>query len=620
MCGITGILHLDSQRNAQQEVLQKMTDIIQHRGPDGEGFYCHKNIGLGHRRLSIIDLSTGDQPMFNDDRSIALIFNGEVYNYIELREELKTLGHQFHTTSDTEVIIRAYEQWGIDCQKKFNGMWGFALWDEREQRLLLSIDRLGIKPLHYGVHDNTLLFGSEIKSLLAYGFPTKPNHEMLGLYLTLSYLPAPYTYYKNIKKLLPGHCLILKDGQIREEKYWDIPQVPAEEMLTNQVQVYEEFEHLLKDAVKIRMRSDVPFGAFLSGGLDSASVVSLMSGITNQPVQTFTIGFEDKAYDESHLAQEIATKFNTQHTLNYVQPDKFEDALKHISFHYDEPFGDSSAIPTGYVSKYARQNVKMALTGDGGDEVLSGYTVYQGEKFAHQYQKLPGFIRKGIPGTVNFSSKLLRGGLKYKLNRISSVAEASNQDFTSRLKSKVSWLENKRLFELLGSSSGYLSIDDYLSDTFNQCNYQDPFYKMMYFNLKVSLPFDMLVKVDRMSMAHSLETRIPFLDYRLVELMVKVSKKIKMEGYERKSVLRNTVGKTLPYSVLNAPKKGFVVPLREWFKAKSFEKNLSKLHKEDFGLNSSVIKQIAKDNQQGKKDYGYFIWMLFVLKNWLDKN
>ncbi|WP_299455622.1 asparagine synthase (glutamine-hydrolyzing) [uncultured Microscilla sp.] len=617
MCGITGIFHFDKDRRVQQNILKQMTDIIHHRGPDGEGFYCHNNIGLGHRRLSIIDLSTGDQPMFNDDRSIALIFNGEIYNYIELKEELKTLGHRFHTTSDTEVIIRAYEQWGIDCQNKFNGMWGFALWDKHKQQLLLSIDRLGIKPLHYGIHDNTLLFGSEIKSLLAYGFPTKPNDEVLGLYLTLSYLPAPYTYYKDIKKLQPGHCLIIREGQVTEKKYWDIPQVPEAQMLTDKVQVYEQFESILKDAVKIRMRSDVPFGAFLSGGLDSSSVVALMSQIASQPVETFTIGFQDKAYDESHLAQEVATRFNTKHTLNYVQPDSFEEALKHILFHYDEPFGDSSAIPTGYVSKYARQNVKMVLTGDGGDEVLSGYTVYQGEKFAHQYQKLPGFIRKGIPNAVNVSSKLMRGRLKYTLNRISAVTEASNQGFIPRLINKVSWVEKGVLQNLMGDSSKYMTIEDYFHDVFAQCNYQDPFYQVMYFNLKISLPFDMLTKVDRMSMAHSLETRIPFLDYRLVELMVKVSKNIKMQGYERKSVLRNTVGKALPKNILHAPKKGFGVPLREWFKEKSFENHLNSLSNQDFGLNSNTIQTIVKENQLGKKDYGNFIWMLFVLRNWL---
>ncbi|MEO6837232.1 MAG: asparagine synthase (glutamine-hydrolyzing), partial [Ginsengibacter sp.] len=372
MCGIAGYLHFDKERNSDPALIKKMADIISYRGPDGEGYYVHKNIAFGHRRLSIIDLSTGNQPMFSDDKSIVLIFNGEIYNYIELREELKKSGYSFKTTSDSEVIIQAYREWGIDCQNKFNGMWAFALWDENKQQLLLSRDRIGEKPLHYGIVDNTLVFGSEIKCLFAYGFPQKIDQELLEIYLTLKYIPAPFTFFENIKKLKAGYCLIIRGQDIKEYQYWDLPEIDETNMIENKKEVYENFENLFKDSVKLRMRSDVPYGAFLSGGLDSSSIVALMSKISSFPVETFTIGFKEKSYDERHLALLVANEYRTNHHEHVVEPETFTESLNNIVYHYDEPFGDSSAIPTGYVSKFASSKVKMVLTGDGGDEVLSG--------------------------------------------------------------------------------------------------------------------------------------------------------------------------------------------------------------------------------------------------------
>ena len=314
MCGITGIFHFDPSRNANESLLRKMTDTLSHRGPDGEGYFCKNNIGLGHRRLSIIDLSTGDQPMFNEDKSIAIIFNGEIYNYVELKDELKDRGCKFRTGSDTEVIIRAYETWGTDCQGKLNGMWAFALWDERKGQLFISRDRIGEKPLFYTTRDNTFVFGSEIKSILAHGCPATPNPELTELYLTLGYIPAPYTFYKNISKLQAGHYLTIGPGSVQEKKYWDLPEIDEDHMISDKKQVYENFEGLLKDSVRIRMRSDVPYGAFLSGGLDSAGIVALMSEISKEPVRTFTIGSDKKMFDERKLAAEVAQKFFAAHS------------------------------------------------------------------------------------------------------------------------------------------------------------------------------------------------------------------------------------------------------------------------------------------------------------------
>lgn len=614
MCGITGFLHFEKQRIADSVVLKNMTDSIAHRGPDGEGFYCHQNVGLGHRRLSIIDLDTGSQPMFSDDRSIVIVFNGEIYNYIELRQELKMAGHRFHTDSDTEVIIKAYQQWGVQCQNKFNGMWAFALWDEKEQQLFLSIDRVGEKPLYYTTFDNTFVFGSEIKALLKFNVPAIINQELIEIYLTLGYIPAPYSFYKNIHKLLPGHHLIVKDSTHQLAKYWDFTQRPDQEMIKDKKKVYQTFEELFYDSVKIRMRSDVPYGAFLSGGLDSGSVVSAMSSISSYPVKTFTIGFEQKEYDETELAKEIAHKFNTQHHVEMVELTTFDESLKKILYHYDEPFGDSSAIPTGYVAKTAARSVKMVLTGDGGDEVLSGYTTYQGEKFASMYKPIPFVLRKGLLNSVYAFAFLTKGTWRYKLNRVASVLNASSLTFLDRLLLKVSWVSPHLIHQLIGNNKSILSFREYIADFFKPCTYKNDFYKMMYFHLKCSLPYDMLVKVDRMTMAYSLEARAPFLDYRLIDFMTQVDHTVKMKGFERKSVLRNTIAKQLPHSVLNAPKKGFGVPLREWFKYQSFDDKLRDLYEINFGLNSHVIKGIIEENKQGKYDLGNFIWMLFLLK------
>lgn len=616
MCGIAGFFHFEKEREANKGVLVGMTDCISHRGPDGDGYYVKGPVALGHRRLSIIDLVSGDQPMFSDDGSIAVIFNGEIYNYIELRDELKKLGHSFKTTSDTEVIIHAYLQWGTDCQNKFNGMWAFALWDEKKQHLFLSRDRIGEKPLFYSVFNKTLVFGSEIKSLLSFGCPAEPDLSLTSLYLTLSYIPAPYSFYKNIKKLQPGHFIIATTDKVAEHKYWDLPVIDESDMITDKKLVNKTFEELLSNSVEIRMRSDVPFGAFLSGGLDSTSIVALMSDISKSPVRTFTIGYKDKMFDERDLALLVAKKFKTDHSEYVIEPDAFEDSLNMVLAHFDEPFGDSSAIPTGKVSEIAVRKVKMVLTGDGGDEVLSGYTPYQGEKFAEKYQRVPSLIRNILPGAIGGVGKVFTGNLRYKLNRAARVLATSNMPFKDRLMTKM-WSSPETASKLVGDHGPQIQIADVLDDLFNKYKARDPFYKTMFYHIKGVLPDDYLVKVDRMSMAHSLETRVPFLDHRLVEFMTRVHKDVKMEGYERKSVLRNTIGKRLPQELLNATKKGFGVPLRTWFRDAQFDQKLQSLTSDDIGLNTSMIRKMVDDNLSGRQDLGNFLWMLFVYREWV---
>lgn len=614
MCGISGFFHFDYDKLADKNLLKKMTDIIFHRGPDGEGFYINNNIALGHRRLSIIDLNTGGQPMFNNDKSVALVFNGEIYNYIELREELRTLGHHFKTNSDTEVILCAYEQWGIDCQNKFNGVWAFALWDDRKKQLFLSRDRIGEKPLHYAIYDNSIVFGSEMKSLFAYGIPKEPTLEMLEVYLVMTNIPEPHTFYKHIKKLESGHCIIVRDGRINDYQYWNLPEIDERNMLSDKKQIYEQFSSLLEDAVKIRMRSDVQFGAFLSGGLDSSSIVALMSQNSPYPINTFTIGFDYRSFDERDLAAEVARFFKTNHHSGSVSPDEFSSIINRIAFHYDEPFGDSSAIPVYYVSSYAAQHVKMVLTGDGGDEILSGYTSYQGIKLSNIIKRIPSPVRNWFPKINDNVSILFNGSIRYKMNKASSVVRTANLDFPERIAEKTAYADLASIKELTSQQRDILKVEDFLNDFMIKCKYKDDFYKLMYLNFKYNLPNDYLVKVDRMSMANSIEARIPFLDHRLIEFMVKVDKEVKMQGWERKSILRKTIGKQLPQSILSAPKKGFGIPLREWFKDKSFENTINEnLNNLDNILNGSKIDKLVLENNSGHKDNGNFIWTLMML-------
>ena len=618
MCGICGFVHFDKDKPVSLSALQRMSDAIAHRGPDGQGKHIKDNVALAHQRLAIIDLSSGDQPMFNMDRSIGVVFNGEIYNYLELREELVSLGYDFVTQSDTEVLIHAFDEWGTELHKKLNGMWAFAIWDDREKRLFISRDRMGEKPLFYAEIDSTFLFASELKSILAYGVPRDANLEVLELYLTLGYIPAPFSFVKNIHKLLPGQYAIVKNGRVQLRKYWDLPELDENDMLTNREQVSEQFRALFYDSIRLRMRSDVLYGAFLSGGLDSASIVSVMSEISLQPVETFTIGFDEKGFDESLLAREVADHFRTNHHEYTVTPESFNESLDRILYHYDEPFGDSSAIPTGYVSKCASEHVKMVLTGDGGDEVLSGYNAYQSEKFATYYRKVPSFIREMPIRILSLVSHVSTVEQQLKLTRIRNILFTSSLDLNARLIAKAAWAELDVIRALLRPHANkMMPVDEYLSDFMSHCDYRDNFYRMMFYHTKLTLPEDMLTKVDRMSMAYSLEARVPFLDHRIVEFMSHVHKDVKMRGFERKSILRRTIGRTLPRSLLCAPKKGFVVPVREWFKNRLLTSSLPELLVQSpLAMNRELVDEIAVKHATGQVDYGNFLWMLFLLGKW----
>jgi len=612
MCGIAGVLYRDQQVPVKPDLLKAMTDMVRHRGPDGQGLHIAPGLGLGHRRLAIIDPAAGQQPMMDAETQNIIVYNGEVFNYVEVRAELTAAGHTFRTDSDTEVILKAYAQWGERCLDRFNGMWAFAIWDHSHRRLFLARDRLGIKPLHYCVDAQRIVFASEMKSLFAAGVPRTPDASLLDVYLTFGYNPAPHSFFSGVRKLLPGHYLITDGKRTEIHRYWDLPAIEEAEMRRDAVAVQEEFAHLLGDAVRISMRSDVPFGAFLSGGLDSASVVTLMAEQTRLPVETFTIGFDDPAFDERRLARLVSARVNTQHHEAVVSPDHLDAALHQVAFHYDEPFGDSSALPTGHVARLAARHVKMVLTGDGGDEVLSGYPAYQVEKLAGSYLRIPRFVRRSAEVFVGGVAEVTRGRMRYTANRYYRLLSTTAAPFEDRLLAKIAWLQEDRRRALLAGLHVHCA-KDVIVELMRECPYQDPFYRLMYFNYKTSLPDRMLTKVDRMTMAWSLEARVPFLDYRLVELMSVVHKDVKLPGLMRKAVLRKTIGRKLPKALLAAGKRGFTPPLRRWFRQGDLADGNVKRAVAMTGLSGSVIEQILAEQHAGQRDHGDLLWMLMVL-------
>jgi asparagine synthase (glutamine-hydrolysing) len=614
MCGICGVVHFDDERAASADVVRRMTATMVHRGPDGEGVYVQRNAALGHRRLSIIDLENGAQPMVSRDGQAVIVLNGEIYNYLELRNELRAAGCVFLTQSDTEVALQAYQRWGMSCVERFNGMWAFAIWDVPRRLMFVSRDRIGEKPLHYAVADESFVFGSEIKAILEYGVPRRPALEFLELYLALGYFPAPYTGFQGVRKLKPGHSIIVKDGRITEQKYWDLPDVAESDLRRDRDQVHRDFNELFSDSVRLRMRSDVAFGAFLSGGLDSASVVAVMTDHATRPIETFTMAFGHRDFDESALARLVAERYHTNHHERSVAPQDFDDAIETVLSHCDEPFGDSSAIPTSHIAQRARQDVKMVLTGDGGDEVLSGYNSYQGIKLTAAYRRIPA--RRVIPPLVSAVARRMRGRTRYTLNKVARACALADLDFVPRMTRKFVGGELATVQSLL-TDYPRVGIEEFVREMLQGCRYTSEFYQLMFCDLKMHLPDDMLTKVDRMTMAYSLEARVPFLDHRLIELLTTVGSEIKMEGLERKSILRATLGRRLPRALLLGRKMGFTLPLREWFRSPEFGDRLGRLPRIDAAVDPAAVKRLTEEHQEGKADHANRIWMLFVLNRWL---
>lgn len=614
MCAIAGFVGFEDK-----ELLGRMCDIQVHRGPDDYGYYIDKDVSLGHRRLSIIDLRTGKQPIHNEDESIWITYNGEIYNFKELKKELESKGHRFYTNTDTEVIIHQYEEDEELCVEKFRGMFAFALWDSNKKKLFLARDRLGIKPLYYSLNGNRILFASEIKGIL---LDKKTSREIdpiaLDDFLNLRYIPAPRTIFKNIKKLLPGHFLVYQDGKAQIREFWDLHF--DEQFVDDESYYMEKMIRLLEESVKMELISDVPLGAFLSGGIDSSTVVALMSKSMEQPVKTFSIGFEEESFNELKYARMVADHFSTEHHEFIVEP-KSIDILPKLVWQMDEPFADFTALPLYYVSEMARKYVKVVLSGEGGDELFGGYPWYlpkPTDRLAHYFQKIPRTIQK-IPLKVINLLPDANGhiGLTKKILHLSAM---SDED---RFISRMSLLDDKVRNNLYLDSFHQqfkTRTEDVLKFYFRKTDARIFLNKLFYVDIKTFLRDDILVQVDKTGMLNSIETRPPIIDHKLVEFAASVPPHLKINGDTTKYLFRKAVKSLLPKEIIQRKKWGFTLPLHHWLSGEL--KDLPSLilldertRNRDYFRRDYIEKLLSKFKDNSKA-YSPHIARLMILELW----
>lgn len=626
MCGICGVLLLDPSNSVESGVLERMNRTMVHRGPDDEGYYASGPVGLAMRRLSIIDLESGKQPICNEDESIWIVFNGEIYNYPEIRQELIAKGHTLRTHSDTEVIVHLYEDMGDDCVCRLNGMFGFALWDANRRRLLIGRDRLGIKPIFYSFQDgNRLVFGSEIKAVLAGGVSREPDYQALYDYVSLMYVPTPATAFKAIQKLPPGCVLSCSAEGMRVRSYWDIPlpQQGCEEPVSPAFE--EELLHLIEASVRRHMIADVPLGALLSGGLDSTTIAAVMARRVQAPLQTFTVGFDRSSYDEAPAASLVAQTLGTNHLSKQVHPGMIASIPDLLCF-FDEPFADYSAIPTFLVSQLAAQHVKVVLTGDGGDEVFAGYQTYVAPRVSSVYTMIPRWIREKIiaPAVRHLPVSMDRISFDYMAKRFVTGAHLPLGEAHYWWKVIFNEEEKRQLFThdfLDGSFEDTFRVFD---QYFKIAEHADPLNRLLYVDAKTFLLDDNLTKVDRMTMANSLEARVPLLDHELVERLALIPPQEKSRGLGTKRLLRRAVRDLLPPSIRKGKKKGFTPPLPYWIRDE-LRGFLLDMFAEDrirsTGiLNPACCRQLLDDHLSGSKDNNRQIWTVAALLCWWERN
>ncbi|MEM4724710.1 MAG: asparagine synthase (glutamine-hydrolyzing) [Candidatus Hadarchaeum sp.] len=624
MCGIAGILHFDGNP-AQAHLVRLMRDVLAHRGPDDSGDYTCGPVGLGHRRLSIIDLSSaGHQPMSNEDETIWITYNGEIYNFLELRRELVLKGHEFRSATDTEVIVHAYEEWGPSCVERFNGMFAFAIWDERWQRMWLVRDRLGVKPLFYSYSPTRFLFGSEIKAILQHPSTDRTiDYEALAYYLALNYIPAPYTLFAQIRQILPGHYLLVDTfGNVQDVAYWDV--VYQESEYRDEKEYREQFIALLEDAIRLRLVSDVPFGAFLSGGLDSSTVAYWMSRHMSSAVKTFSIGFPEASYNELDYARQVAQSIQSAHHERIVEADDVAAVFAKIVWHAEEPTADSSLIPVYYLSQMTREHVTMVLSGDGADEILAGYETYQAYYLHRLYRAMPTWLRNHviIPLVKRLPVSDSKVSWDFKLRRFVKSGDLTSEDAHAIWRMIFDAEQRKCLLAPLHGQVGIdADVTDLYRQVFAQTNARHPLNRMLYVDTRFYLPSDMLVKIDRMSMAHSLEARVPFLDYRLVEFMATVPPNLKLRDFlHKKYLLKAVMQGKLPDAVLTRKKEGFNVPNARWIKGelKPFVTDyLSPPYLRNMGiLDVQTTQELLRDHFNGRADNSHQIWCLLTLALW----
>jgi len=621
MCGICGAIWTDASRAIDAETLRRMTDVMTHRGPDDSGQHLAQGVALGHRRLSIIDLAGGQQPMCNEDGTVWIVYNGEVYNFLELRPDLEARGHHFKTNSDTEVILHLYEDEGAGCLERLRGMFALAIWDAPRRRLFLARDRLGQKPLVYREEAGRLLFASEQKSLLQVpGVPRELDPQALDAYLALQYVPHPQSIFKGFRKLPPAHYAVYENGRLTVEPYWR-PDF-SRESTARPEELAERLRHVLDEATRLRMISDVPLGAFLSGGIDSTVTVGLMQRHSTEPVKTFSIGFDEASYDETHYARLAAEHFGTDHHEFTVKPDCMA-ILPELVWHYDEPFADSSAIPTYYVSKLTRQHVTVALTGDAGDECFAGYPRYKAVKLAGLYDKLPWPLQQVIASPM-WQSLPARVEQKSKRRRLKKLLWALAEEPQRRY---FRWIaifddESRRRLYTPDLAERVAEHDpvDFLLDAYAAFPRRDFVSQTTYVDLMTYLPCDLLVKVDIASMTHSLEARSPFLDHKLVELAARIPARYKLRRLRDKHILKEAFSDLIPPAIASRGKMGFGVPIANWFRDASgdFLRDvlLDRRTLQRGYFRPKAVRTYLDDHVAGRWDHGYRLWALVMFEMW----
>ncbi len=622
MCGIAGIFDLNGWAELDANLLLAMNQTQFHRGPDEGDIHLEPGVALAHRRLSIIDLSSGQQPMFSADGNLCVVYNGEIYNFLELAEQLKAKGYRFRTRCDTEVILYAWQEWGTACVEHFRGMFAFALHDRKSGSLFLARDRLGIKPLFYSLlPDQKLVFGSELKVLKAHPqLPRKLEPRAVEDYFALGYIPEPKTIYQDVFKLTPGHTLLVKRGQgiPAQQQYWDIPFSPI--AVASEASLREELLEKLREAVDIRMVSEVPLGAFLSGGVDSSAVVAMMASLQDGPVNTCAIGFDVKQFNETEFARQVAQRYKTNHFEQTVDSDDF-DLLDTLANLYDEPYADSSAIPTYRVCQLARQRVTVALSGDGGDELFAGYRRYRWHMNEESLRsRLPLGLRKPLFGTLgrlypkaDWAPRIFRAKTTFEsLARNSVEAYLHSVSLTSASQRQSMFSEG-----LKRELQGY-SVQEVFDHYAKRSPTDDPLSLVQYLDMKTYLVGDILTKVDRASMAHSLEVRVPLLDHKFVEWVSGIPASYKLRGGEGKYILKKSLEPHLPKDVLYRPKMGFGVPLGKWFRGPLKDRLRTSIVEgglAETGLfNQRFLEQMVSDHHTGRREYSAPLWSLLMFQ------
>lgn len=598
-----------------------MCHLLAHRGPDDAGYYTDEEATLGMRRLAIIDLVTGQQPLTNEDETLWLVYNGEIYNYRELRAELKRKGHQFRTDGDSEVIVHAYEEYGPDCVTHFNGMFALAIWDTRQRRLFLARDHVGIKPLYYWSNGRTLIFASELKALTAHPLvPRQVNPAALDHLLTLEYIPSPLTIFQDVHKLPPGHWLHFQAGHIQRQSFWEIkPQpLPADDNTCA-----EMLHDLIQDAVRLQLMSDVPLGAFLSGGIDSSTIVACMSQAMTLPVQTFSIGFGEATYNELPYARAVAAGFYTQHTEEILTPD-IGPLVEQLAAHLDEPLADFSIFPTYLVSKVAAQQVKVVLSGDGGDELFGGYDTYVAQQMDRYYRWLPATVRQRMLPSImsRIPPQPAKKGVINKTKRFVEGAALPSAWQHTRWMMFLPERDKTGLYTpaMQAGLNGHTAVAT-LERTFQQASNLEPLAQQQYVDMKTYLADNILTKVDRMSMAVSLEARVPLLDHRIVEFALSLPPRLKLHRGQTKVILRRAMHSRLPDAILSKPKEGFSIPLKHWL-AGPLRPLLTDLLSESTVrqrgyFQPETVTRWVKEHLDGRANHSHRLWSMMLFELWL---